>query len=187
MRKLFVSFMSLALFISCQNKNNEMEQINIYNIGGVNVTVKGKSEFKELKGIDTYVAQINTGKDTFNIEYGKGVYDLHEGGPTIFPADQKANIEKLSGNKIQETGGVFFSETPEKDREERIFSKQFYLYDTINSIIVKIVQPKKIGYGITGLYVPKLRDGNSFSIYAKGLDSMSHKKALLMFKTVSYH
>lgn len=133
MRKLFVSFMSLALFISCQNKNNEMEQINIYNIGGVNVTVKGKSEFKELKGIDTYVAQINTGKDTFNIEYGKGVYDLHEGGPTIFPADQKANIEKLSGNKIQETGGVFFLKHLKKIEKKGSFQSNF-IY-TIPSIV----------------------------------------------------
>ncbi len=174
----------LILLFSCGSDKYSLKE---YAVGLISIAAKDKSTLSELKGIDTYVAKLKVDKDTFHIEYGKGIYKLNEPSPTIFPFDQKENIEKLSGTRITEANEVRFSETAEEDREQNIFSKQYYLYDTINGIIAKIVQPKKIGDGVTGLYIYKLKDGNSLSIYAKNLDSSSHLEALQMFRTIKYY
>lgn len=176
--------MVLILLFSCKSDNHSATE---YTVGLISIVANAKSTFKELKGIDSYVANLIVHKDTFYIEYGKGIYKLNEPNPTVFPIDQKENIEKLSGNKITEADEVRFSETAEEDREQNIFSKQYYLYDTINGIIAKIVQPKNIGDGITGLYIYKLKDGNSLSIYAKNIDSSSYLEALQMFRTIKYN
>lgn len=60
------------------------------------------------------------------------------------------------------------------------------MYDTINGIPAKIVQPKKIGDGLTGVYFPELRNGNGFSMYAMNLDSTTHKHALFLFRKIAY-
>jgi hypothetical protein len=88
--------------------------------------------------------------------------------------------------RIPPSEEVLFSKYPEKDTKQAIFQKNFFMYDTINKIIVKIVQPKRIGNGITGIYIPELSDSNSLSIYASNLDSSSHIMALRMFHTLSY-
>ncbi len=67
-----------------------------------------------------------------------------------------------------------------------IYAKNFYMYDTLNDITVKIIQPKRIGYGITGMYIPSLKDSSSFSIHAMNLDNNSHRIALFFFKTLRY-
>jgi hypothetical protein len=81
---------------------------------------------------------------------------------------------------------ALFSRNPEEDTKEAIFQKNYYLYDTINGIVVKIVQPKKIGDGVTGIYIPALKDSNSVNIYANNLDSAHHIEALKMFHTIRY-
>ena len=53
-------------------------------------------------------------------------------------------------------------------------------------MVVKLIQPKKIGDGITGMYVPKLKDGNKLSIYAENADSLQNMQILQIFKTVKF-
>lgn len=174
---------------ACGNSTSEISQGNKeIKIGVLKMDIPILDSFIRLGGIDSYVAYIiNEKKDTFHIEYGKSniIYDLFDVPPKGFPLESKEMLEKQLG-KVPSSDEVVFTATPEKDNEQNIFQKNFYMYDTINSLIVKIVQPKRMGQGMTGMYIPVLRDGNSFSIYAKNLDSISHKNALLMFKTVSF-
>jgi hypothetical protein len=142
----------------------------------------------EGKGIDSYVAYIVDAKtDTIHVEYGnKGIiYGLPSESPPVFPLSQKEHIIKTLG-KEPSPDDVLFSEYADEDREEKIFDKNYYMYDTINTIVVKLVQPKKIGNGITGLFIPRLKDGKSLSIYARNLDSSANRNLLKMFRSIRY-
>ncbi len=188
MRTSILILVSCLLVFSCKERQEKKstDSITIGNVLVIDVPIKMK--FKEENGVDSYVAYlINEENDTFHIEYGsRGVInDLHSVSPPIFPIDQRETIIEISG-KEPSPDEVIFSEYPEEDREQKIFDKNYFLYDTINTIVVKIVQPKRIGNGITGLYIPRLRNGESFSIYAKNIDSASNRDALLFFKTIRY-
>jgi hypothetical protein len=88
--------------------------------------------------------------------------------------------------KIPSPKEVVFTNTPDEDNLQNIFQDNFYMYDSVNGLLAKIVLPKKVKRGVTGLYIPDLKDGNSFSIYARSLDSVSQGKALQMFQTIKY-
>lgn len=152
------------------------------------IDASDKTKLIEGKGIDSYVAYLINGKnDTFHVEYGnKGIINsLYNPGPTVFPLSQKQGTVERAG-KEPSADEVLFSEYPEEDREQNIFDKNYFLYDTVNKIVAKLVQTKRVGDGITGLYIPKLKDGKSFSIYAQNLDSATQREALRMFKTIRY-
>jgi hypothetical protein len=187
MSKSLSVLIACFLFFSC--KDNEKPIARDVTIGNILVIqVPDKTKFVEGKGIDSYVAYLISGKnDTFHIEYGnKGIISsFYDVSPSVFPLSQKERIVKTSG-KEPSADEVLFSEYPEEDREQKIFDKNYFMYDTINKIVVKLVQPKRVGDGITGLYIPKLKNGKSFSIYAQNLDSTSQRIALQMFATIRY-
>lgn len=67
-----------------------------------------------------------------------------------------------------------------------LFLNNYYMYDTINGIRVKVVQSKKVGKGITGIYIAELENGNSFVAYGVNLDSVAQKEAMIVFKSFIY-
>jgi hypothetical protein len=156
-------------FFSCKDneKTTLTKDVAIGNI--LILSVPNKTIFVEGKGINSYVAYLITEqKDTFHIEYGdKGIINgFYYGSPPVFQKSQKQRVTERAG-KEPSADEVVFSEYPEEDREQKIFDKNYFMYDTINSIVAKLVQPKRVGNGITGLYIPKLKNEKGFSI--KGL------------------
>lgn len=181
-------FLSILLFFSCSSDGGTgvTQNINVEDV----LTFRTSDRVKYVKGsgIDSYVAYLITeNQDTLHIELGeRGVInDLYDIAPSVFPLSQKQGVIERTG-KTPSADEVLFSEYPEEDKAQNIFDENYFLYDTINTIVVKLVQPKRIGKGITGLYIPKLRNGKSFSIYGSNLDSAANKEALLMFKTLRY-
>src|ERR1051326_3876560 len=171
-------------------KSEHASKMENYIIGNIILNSPEKMQFVPDKGVDSYIAfLIDQKNDTLYIEYGRReiIDNLHEFGVTahVFPIDFKNSIRNQSG-KTPTDDEALFSKYPKEDEEEKIFSKNYFMYDTINSIVVKIVQPKKIGNGITGMYVPELRNGRSFSIYGRNLDSAQQKITIQMFRTLHY-
>lgn len=188
-KHLRYSFLLFLIITSCNHSDlKDSEVSKEIQIGTLGMNIPVSDSFIKSPGIDSYVAYVisNDKKDTFHIEYGKNgiIYDLFDVPPKGFSLESREMLEKQLG-KIPSPDEVVFTPTPEIDNEQNIFQNNFYMYDTINGLLAKIVQPKRIGQGMTGMYIRTLRDGNSFSIYAMNLDSMSHRKALRMFKTVS--
>ena len=185
-QNIFIILLIICFFVECNISTPP--KISEHNIGNLVISIPNNFKFIKDKGIDSYVAYLITAsQDTFHIEYvDKGIiYNLYEPSPHVLPLKDRENIIKLAG-KEPTADEVLFSEYPQEDEGQRIFDKNYFMYDTINGIITKIVQPKKIGDGITGLYIPKLKDGTSFSIYAMNLDSIAHRDALKMFKMIRY-
>ena len=183
---LSIAVTSILIIISCTN-HNKLNYKRI-DIDVLTMQVPSSYQFKPQMGVDTYVGYLYDDKyDTFFIEFGNQhfVDHLFVDGPTIFSEGAKGRFTKNLG-KVPGPDEALFSKFPEEDTKEAIFQKNYYLYDTINRIVVKIVQPKKIGEGITGIYIPQLRDSNSVNVYANNLDSAHHVEALKMFRTIQY-
>lgn len=173
-----------TFFFSCAHPttNNGWKKVVIRNT--FTIEMPGNFTVKENDGVDSYFFQIGD-SSSFALKgdfgsYKNSVIDLPI---VIFDMKNKDSLLKMNGGNIN-TSIVFFSETPEEDRRQNIFSKQFYLYDTIHGIVGKIVQPKRIGDGITALYIPKLKDDQSLTLYANNLDSNKQRLALKIFETI---
>lgn len=182
---LYFSY-TLLLFSSCNQFENDQEKEIL--IGNLMLTIKD-AKLVVRNGSDSYAAWlISPDNDTFAIEYGEKniINNLYEPNVSVFPMHQKSNIDSISAHSPTKDE-VVFSEYPEEDESQRIFETNYFFYDTVNNIIMKIVHPKKIGFGITGMYIPKLNNGKSFSIYATNLDSNAHISALKMFRSIKYY
>lgn len=179
----------VLLLIGCsQNKKVDTQNEKEIKVGTLKMLIPSSFTFSKGSGIDSYVAYLITEKkDTFHIEYGEPgiIYSLFDVPPKALSIENKEQFQKFFG-KLPSSDGAVFSKSPEEDNLQNIFQENFYLYDTINGLVVKIVQPKKIGQGKTGMYIPELRDSSSLSIYANNLDSTTHRVALQMFKTIRY-
>jgi hypothetical protein len=184
MSKTFLILIFCSGFFSCK-ENEKKQDITISNT--LVISVPDEAKFVQGKGIDSYVAYVINNNDTLHIEHGrKGIINsFYSISPPVFPMEQKQGVIERAGNEPS-VDEVIFSEYPEEDKEQKIFDKNYFMYDTISGIVVKVVQPKRIGEGITGLYIPKLKDGNSFSIFGVNLDSTAHQNALQIFKTIRY-
>ena len=188
MKGLYTLFILIFILLGCTEKLNETQSqiLTIQNF--LQLTIPAHYQFIKGQGIDSDVHYIfSDKKDTILVEYGrKGIInDLHDSPVPVFSLDKKAWVVKSLGREPTEED-VLFSEFPEEDFEQRIFQKNFSMYDTINNIIVKVVQPKRVGNGITGINIPKLKNGMSLSISGQNLDSVTHLTLLEVFKSLRY-
>jgi len=180
----------LFCFYSCKSKQ-QFDKTDIQHISIVSVRLDLPAGYRYLagRGIDSYAASIiNNNNDTFKIEYGNPgiIYRLFDYPPAVWPLKNKAALEKSFPGSKSDPEQVVYSNTPRDDMDQAIFLKNYYQYDTINGLVVKIVQPKRIGNGKTGILVPVLPDSNSFCIFAKNLDSARHLEALQMFHSLRW-
>jgi len=180
---------SCVLIFGCSDKqHSESNAFQRINIGPIVMTVPYSFKFTVGRGVDSYVAYLVDEKhDTFNIErgYPKIINNLFEIPNPVFPMEAKERFKKNIG-RVPSSEEAFFSKDSERDSQEGIFERNYYMYDTINGIVVKIVQPKRLGNGMTGLFIPELSDSTAMSIYAKNLDSNTHILAMRMFRTIRY-
>ncbi|RZK05389.1 MAG: hypothetical protein EOO46_15940 [Flavobacterium sp.] len=152
------------------------------------LTLPSTYQFAKGQGVDSDIYYIiSDRKDSILVAYGqKGIInDLYDEPVAVWPDSlRKGLVERLG--KEPGPDEVLFSEFPEDDNKQRIFEKNYFMYDTVNTIVVKIVQPKRVGEGITGLNIPKLKDGMSFTIRGDNLDSTTHKTLVTIFRTLKY-
>ncbi|HVW62951.1 MAG TPA: hypothetical protein VHC48_23025 [Puia sp.] len=185
--KAFLLIFPFSLLAACQQAEvSPPAAKKTITIGRVMLELPPSYQYVKGKGVDSYVAYIlNEKKDTFEIEYGKPgiIYQLFDTPPVVVAKNMKEKFEK---NFTTEHGPdeVVYTNTPSEDNAEGIFLKNYYRYDTVGGLVVRIVQPKRIGDGMTGMVVQDLPDSNYLSIFAKNLDSTHHKAALDLYHTV---
>jgi len=187
--KITGSIIILIVFVGCgQEQKSKPQQSLAINVGPLAINLPPLFRYAAGKGVDSYIGYIiDTKNDTFTIEYGNPhvINDLFGSPPGVFPISQKDWLTKKYG-RTPSPDEALFSKSPDKDIREGTFLQNFYLYDTINNLVEIIVQPKRIGHGITGIYIAELADSNSISIYGENLDSSSHIMALDMYRSIRY-
>ena len=155
-------------------------------IGPLSLNVPQGVQVIDAAGIDSHVKLfVLNKKDTLTADLGRHSFPLKEDIKPVISEKEKKDLEILSGRKI-ESNKVIISDEAEDEIRYGLFLKNYYSYDTINGIPIKLVKPKKVGDGITGVYASKLKDGNTFVIYGVNLDSLAQKEALDIIKSIKY-
>ena len=175
--KFLLYLLSTFLLISCKNNNKQKSlDFTVFKI-----SVDNDWHKINLEGIDSYVGAIKTAKgDTLIFEYGIQA-------PMINDAYMVEDIKNY--NKMKSEGfnveNIFFSKNFSLDQNQAVFHKEYYLYDTIDSYLVKMKIPKNIGNGLTAISFDSLDvNKNKFYLFGKNLDTLEQFKLLKAFKTI---
>lgn len=183
-RHKLLLLINLIFFLACTQHSKQKE----VHIGNIMLVIRDEMEVIPRNGIDSHTGYIiNKHNDTFHFEYGKRnvVNRLFEPMPIVFGKEQK-ELFKRNFNAEPTREEALFSDSPKEDMQQNIFDANYYMYDTLHGIVTKIIQPKVIRKGITGMYVLNLKDSCAFSIYAVDLDSSENIEALKFFRTINY-
>ena len=188
MKVLSILLISLFALTNCKEVQSkpESQPVTIQNL--LQLTLPSIYKFAKGQGVDSDIYYIISDKrDTILVAYGqKGIInDLYDEPVPVWADTLKKGLVERWG-KEPKPDEVLFSKFPEDDNKQRIFEKNYFMYDTVNNIVVKIVKPKRVGDGITGLNIPKLKNGKSFTIRGDNLDSTTHKALLEIFRTLKY-
>jgi hypothetical protein len=186
MRRFSIAFIFLISIIACNNNRSELLSEKIQLPGDIEIQMPKGSKVTDSKGIDSYTGYLITpSNDTFEVEFGDSriIYDLRSSTPLIVGINERDSFLKNTGS-VPPPDQVIFSQNVEQDMEQNVFDRQFYFYDSSNSLMKKIVQPKTIGNGITGVYVHGLANNKAMSIFARNLDSVQHQMAIQAFKSI---
>ena len=188
MKILSTLFISLLALTNCKESEQkpQSQTVTVQNL--LQLTLPATYQFAKGQGVDSDIYYIiSDRKDSILVAYGqKGIInDLYDEPVAVWPDSLKKGLIERWG-KEPGSDEVLFSEFPEDDNKQRIFGKNYFMYDTVNNIVVKIVQPKRVGDGITGLNIPKLGNGKSFTIRGDNLNSTTHQELLKVFRTLKY-
>jgi|GEM_PF-1135278 len=185
--KILWLIIPFLVLVSChQERAPAPDEKKAVIIGKVTIEMPSSYQYISGKGVDSYVAYIlNEKKDTFEIEYGpRGIiYKVFDDPPVVVDKAHKESFEK-NFTSPHGPDEVVYTNTPSEDKAQGIFLKNYYRYDTVGGLLVKIVQPKRIGDGQTGMVVSDLPDSNCLSIFIRNADSTHHLAALEMYHTV---
>lgn len=182
--KLFYAFGILIFVVSCTDKKAVSKNVDIDSY--ITLTIPSNYSFHEKKGIDSYVFELSDGNGVvLKGDLGHYSYDLVEPNFPVFDLAIRDSILKRTNNQL-DSNVLHFSEYPETDYELRIFSKQYYQYDTINGVIARVAFPKRHREGIYGVYFPKLKDGRRLSLYTENLDSLKFNIVQDIFHSIKY-
>lgn len=178
--KRSLSAISLIFCISCQSS----EQLKVVDFNAFEITVPSNWERVDVKGIDSYVAELVTeGGDTIRINFGYYSNPFND-VVQVRPLDRKWLLDSL---KLDDPSSFVFSETPEIDEAQAIHLREYYLYDTIDSRKAKLGFPKVEGKGLTLVHFPRVdSEGNKLSISAKNMNPLRQRQLEKAFKSIKF-
>lgn len=175
---------TLCFAYSCNIDHKPSKTLKIGNL--LDITVDTACQIVEMQGIDSYSFKI-VKEDSllFYGELGTDINKLLEPDFPVLDIRLKDSLIKRMEHPISENI-VHFSDAPVDDQQVNTFATNYYYYDTINNINCRLVRAKKPGIGVTGIYIPKLKDGRSLCLYAENLDSADQVKAMNIFYSLRY-
>jgi hypothetical protein len=170
----------VVLLFSCTGENKYEE----FNFG--EFTIVGPKSWKvvNVNGIDSYVKEIITeNQDTLYFDYGYYSNPLED---KILPYHREDIIQILVQNGYDEK--KLRAENDSVHEQALRERKEIYEYETISGFRAKIVKPKVIGQGITGVYFDSLgtESGMNISLNFLGVDlsEEDHEELLKALKTI---
>lgn len=177
--RILIALITLT-FNSCNS------QVKTYDFGTFEITGPSNWEVIEVQGIDSYVRMVRTESgDTLHFDYGYYSNSLAEDMPIV---QLKKHINSLIYHGV-DTSEIHFIDADTITREDIArFIKQQYSYDTIDGFKAKIVTPKTIGTGVTGIYFDSLGTGGVGNIRLNflgvDLSEKDHNELLSALRTI---
>lgn len=178
-----MALLFILVGLSCGNKSNSVE-ISIDSVALA--TVPPIISLSEKKGVDSYIFELTNKKKIFlKGEYGK--YQNASLSPLILVIDEKYKDSMLQRIGLSfDSSIVFFSKHVEQDKRENVFSKNFYRYIWVNGVRGKLIQPKIVGNGITGIVFDENKEGNKLTIFGENLSKEDQETAIQIFLSIKF-
>lgn len=162
MKKLSLLFVSVSILFSC---SKEVEKEKVLELDGFTMTGPGEWEIEKEEGSQL----ILLGHDTAIVQVGVSTDTLLEALPNVAP---KAMIPIFLANGVDTSGWRFLKKDHVTLADMKPYMKHTYDTVTIDGVKAKLVKPKKVAYGMTGVYFDKVKasDGTSQRLTIVGHD-----------------
>lgn len=123
--------------------------------------------------------------DTLFFNFGYDIKNLAEHDPAVFVFPYRTDTIKID-TSIVKPQDVIFTNKPNFDIDE--FRKQNVYFDTVSGLHAKITVPRRVGRGITGVYIDSIKSDAGgrlkFNFYAKDLDSIKQERMLKVIRSI---
>ncbi|CAA0227422.1 conserved hypothetical protein [Tenacibaculum maritimum] len=184
MNKLKLSLFTYIFFIitGCYDKQGSETKKVQFKSFSVEIPVKWNRI--PLKGIDSQINGILTEKkDTITFDLGMFSSDFSN----VINVSNESERKKLDSLGFP-TDEINFSKTPIIDKNQGVFHKEYYYYETIGENIGKIRVPKKAGNGVTGISFRNINNSKKhLTIYSNNLNYKEQKELIKLFKTIVFN
>lgn len=163
-------------------------QLKTFDFGAFEITGPETWEVVDVQGIDSYVKMLTTESgDTLHFDYGYYSNSLTEHYPMV---QSRKYIDWFIENDIDTSGFYFIDSDTVKQEDYAKFLKQQTVYELIDGFEAKIITPKTIGVGITGVYFDSLGTGGIGNIrlnfLGQDLKRREHVQLLKALKTIKF-
>ena len=174
--------LSFLILLNCTNSKTKKEDFNVFEIEIPKTWIKIK-----LKGIDSNVGAIITDEnDTIFYDYGLYSNDLTE-NPIIIDKKMLSFI-KESNKNFNESEFIVVNNLDSVNIENYKLNNETSAI--ISNLNCKIINPKKIGNGITGIYFPNVKKSDSkiikFNLIGTNLNENNNELLLQAFHTIKF-
>ena len=176
----------LVLILTCSCVANKPVEMHTTNFGSFSIDLPVDWKVNKIKGIDSYVKQIVTSDgDTIYFDYGYYSNSLEEKSIRIYPTSM---ISWFMENEVDTSGMVFLNKEKIEDSDREKHKKQKTTYELIDGYQAKIVEPRIIGNGLTGVYFDSLGVGDigniRLQISGQDLNSDNNELFLQSIRTI---
>ena len=182
MKIINVLLISLSFFLL--NGEKKMD------FGPFSMTTPDNWKYIETRSIDSFVGKIALdGKDTLDFDYGYYSSSLNEDLGLITTKDSV--FKEVKNENINDTLNPYVTKFYAKRDTlnlEKLYKTQ-YSFESINNLKAKIVTPKKVGIGLTGVYFENIstkRKGLRLQISGYNLSAENQKSFLKAIKTITF-
>ncbi len=158
--------------------------------GPFSMEVPANWKYITARGIDSFVGKIALdANDTLIFDYGYYSNSLNEDLGFIITKDSV--FEEIRNPNINDTLNPYISKFYAKRDTlnlEKLYKTQNF-FEMINNLKVKIVTPKKVGIGLTGIYFENTstkRKGTRLQISGYNLSADNQKSFLKAMRTIKF-
>ncbi|WP_298898582.1 hypothetical protein [uncultured Psychroserpens sp.] len=179
MKNLYLILL-VSLFFSCKEEKKAKKTVDFKNFS---IEVPQKWVELQLNGIDSYSKGFLTKEeDSIMIDYGKYSSKIDD-VVNVSNYSEKPKLDSLGFP----TDEMFFSNTPDIDKNQGTFHNEYYLYKKVDDKVCKVQIPKIVGKGLTKVYFGSIDDSNnSLTVYGRDLDSTNQDALLEAFNSIKF-
>jgi hypothetical protein len=153
-----------------------------------NFSFQAPKDWTQLK-LDDYNSNagiiVTKNKDSIFYDYGPYSNPLDETSAVIITREELRELLKVNP-KADTTEFIILNENTRNED----FIKSKTTYKKIDGYKAKLLEPKKIGKGMTGVYIDSLKTGSlgkiSFNLYGKNLKKESQTELLKAIQTLQF-
>lgn len=177
-RSLFIVVFGIVIACSSSNQMKE-EDFHDFSISIPSNWLKVSSS-----GIDSKVTVLVTNEnDTIFINYGKTVGGFTE-TVVVNSLESKIHFDSIDWPYRHE---MIFSKDAIIEERQGIYLREYYIYDSIKGKRAKIMLPKMVGRGSTGIHFDSLNKmGEKLTIVGNNLNQETQDQLYKSFYTISF-